>query len=236
MVRYTSYFKIHLFCTLLNKDSPLIQHAFDYWVLSVHTFEVRKHIKGLIFFLLAFKNYRLTALVLFYKLSLFFFHIMTQSHRFLKTKQISVIGVPFNGGQPRKGVEEGPARLVEAGILNQIEELGYTVAHEANNDLEDLRPTQDPDTLGLKQPKFVSAVTKRTAKQIQDSANKGNFVLTLGGDHSIALGTVSGVFGAYPDACLVWVDAHGVSFFLKKKERLSANQITSTGYQYTIYY
>ncbi|KAI8878352.1 arginase [Backusella circina FSU 941] len=134
---------------------------------------------------------------------------MTQPHRFLKTRQVSVIGVPFNGGQPRAGVEEGPARLVEAGILNQIEELGYTVAYEANNDLDDLRPAEDPDTMGLKQPKFVSAVTKRTAKQIQETASKGDFVLTLGGDHSIALATVSGVFSAHPDACLVWVDAHG---------------------------
>jgi arginase len=136
---------------------------------------------------------------------------MTQTHRFLKTKEVSVIGVPFNGGQPRKGVEQGPTRLVEFGLLNQIEELGWTVDYEGNENITSFRPSDDPDVLNLKQPKYVSAVTKHVSQQISESASKGNFVLTLGGDHSVALATVSGVFSAYPDACLVWVDAHGVS-------------------------
>jgi arginase len=38
----------------------------------------------------------------------------------------------------------------------------------------------------------------------------------LGGDHSVALATVSGVFGAYPNACLIWVDAHAVSIYITK--------------------
>jgi arginase len=132
-------------------------------------------------------------------------------NKFLKDKSVSVIGVPFNGGQPRTGVEDGPIRLVEFGLLNQLQEMGYKVDYEANESIHSLRPAEDPDVLNLKQPKYVSAVTEHVSKQIYQSAKEGKFVLTLGGDHSVALATVSGVFSAYPEACLIWVDAHAVS-------------------------
>lgn len=130
------------------------------------------------------------------------------NNKFLKDNQVSVIGVPFNGGQPRTGVEEGPIRLVEFGLINQLEEMGYQVEYQGNEDVDSLRPAEDPDVLNLKQPKYVSNVTQRVSKQILTSAQQGKFVLTLGGDHSVALATVSGVFGAYPNACLIWIDAH----------------------------
>ncbi|KAG1452719.1 hypothetical protein G6F56_007744 [Rhizopus delemar] len=133
---------------------------------------------------------------------------MSAQHKFLKNKSVSVIGVPFNGGQPRTGVEEGPIRLVEFGLLNQIQEMGWQVDYESNEDVQSLRPEHDPDVLNLKQPKYVSAVTERVAKQINKSAEEGKFVLTLGGDHSLGIATVTGVFQAHPEACLIWVDAH----------------------------
>ncbi|GAA5798424.1 arginase [Helicostylum pulchrum] len=133
---------------------------------------------------------------------------MTQTSKFLKSSAVSVIGVPFSGGQPRGGVDEGPVRLVEFGILNQIEELGWSVEYEGNENLDSLRPKEDPDTLNLKQPKYVSAVTEHVSKQIYNAAKEGKFVLTLGGDHSVGLATVTGVLRAYPNACLIWVDAH----------------------------
>lgn len=133
------------------------------------------------------------------------------SYIFLAANKVSIVGVPFNGGQPREGVEEGPLRLVEFGLAEQLKEMGWQVEHEANKNITQLRPESDPDVLNLKQPKYVSAVTQHVSKQIYERAKAGNFVLTLGGDHSVALATVSGVFGAHPDACLVWVDAHAVS-------------------------
>lgn len=130
------------------------------------------------------------------------------NNKFLKDNQVAVIGVPFNGGQPRTGVEEGPIRLVEFGLLNQLEEMGYKVDYQGNEDIPSMRPLEDPDVFNLKQPKYVSKVTEAVSKQISTAAQQGKFVLTLGGDHSVALGTVTGIFSTYPDACLVWVDAH----------------------------
>ncbi|KAI8979078.1 arginase [Mycotypha africana] len=141
---------------------------------------------------------------------------MTHMHKFLKTNQVSVIGVPFNGGQPHTGVEQGPARLVEFGLIEQLQEMGYQVEYEANAKLQEnpdafrtVSAEEDKDPVAhLKQPAYVSAVTKHVSEQILKSAQEGKFVLTLGGDHSVGLSTVSGVLGAYPDARLIWVDAH----------------------------
>ncbi|KAI9263267.1 arginase [Phascolomyces articulosus] len=133
---------------------------------------------------------------------------MASTDPLVKSNQVSIIGVPFNGGQPQKGVEKGPLRLVESGLAEQLQELGWQVDYEANEHIGELRPASDPDVMNLKQPKFVSAVTQNVAHQIHERAKQGKFVLTLGGDHSVALATVSGVFGSYPNACLVWVDAH----------------------------
>ena len=53
-------------------------------------------------------------------------------------------------------------------------------------------PNADPDVRGMKNPLAVSAVTKKLSEQVYMHAKEGRCVLTLGGDHSIAIGTISG--------------------------------------------
>ncbi|CAO3674436.1 unnamed protein product [Umbelopsis vinacea] len=129
-------------------------------------------------------------------------------YKFLKNRRAAVLAFPFNGGQGREGVELGGMQLVEHGILEQLKEMGWQTTFEPNHIIDSLRPTSDEDIQGLKKPRFVSAVTKKVADQVSTAAKAGDFVVTLGGDHSLAMGTVSGVFDAYPDACLIWIDAH----------------------------
>jgi arginase len=74
-------------------------------------------------------------------------------------------------------------------------------------------PTSDPDLRGMKNPLAVSAVTKRLSEQVYAHAKEGRCVLTLGGDHSIAIGTVSGTAKAIRERlgremAVIWVDAH----------------------------
>jgi arginase len=123
-------------------------------------------------------------------------------------KKVGIVGVPFSGGQPRDGVEEGPVRLVEYGLVNQLKEMEWEVEFDGHHDFKKLRPEFDPDVGKLKRPRYVSAVTKSVKDEVSKYAKDGKMVLTLGGDHSLAIGTVSGVLEAYPDACLIWVDAH----------------------------
>ncbi|KAI9316376.1 arginase [Dichotomocladium elegans] len=136
---------------------------------------------------------------------------MTSSEfsKLLKPTQVTVVGVPFNAGQPRDGVEHGPSKLVEFGLLNQLEEMGWQVKYIDNQSaIDKLKPKYDPVVQNLKNSKYVSDVTRYVCAQIEHEAKDGNFVLTLGGDHSIALATLSGVLAAHPDACVIWVDAH----------------------------
>lgn len=72
---------------------------------------------------------------------------------------------------------------------------------------------QDPPYRGMKNPKAVSAVTRRIADQVYSHASQGRLVLTLGGDHSIAIGTVGGTARAIRErlgreVAVIWVDAH----------------------------
>ena len=74
-------------------------------------------------------------------------------------------------------------------------------------------PKSDPDHRNMKNPRAVSAVTEKLAEQVYEHASQGRFVLTLGGDHSIAIGTIAGTSKAIKERlgreiAVIWVDAH----------------------------
>lgn len=105
--------------------------------------------------------------------------------------------------------------LIESGLLTQLrDDLDYKIHHDDTihyyeNDI----PAEDPDHRGMKKPRAVSAVTERLSSQVYEYAKDGKFVLTLGGDHSIAIGTVSGTAKAIRERlgremAVIWVDAH----------------------------
>ncbi|KAJ1911820.1 Arginase, catabolizes arginine to ornithine and urea [Tieghemiomyces parasiticus] len=134
---------------------------------------------------------------------------MTVSRKFNEKKTVSVLGVDFSGGQPKAGVDEGPFQMIEFGILDQIKELGWGVEFDGSfPNYKKLVPVEDPDIGNMKHPRAVSNVTRALARHVRDSAMKGNFALSLGGDHSIAIGTVSGTAAVHDDFCLIWIDAH----------------------------
>jgi arginase len=93
-------------------------------------------------------------------------------------------------------------------------ELEYNLHGDSEARLyTDLVPQSDPDYRKMKNPRAVSAVTKRIAEQTYAHAKEGRLVLTLGGDHSIAIGTVAGTAKAIRERsgreiALIWVDAH----------------------------
>ncbi|KAF9482821.1 arginase [Pholiota conissans] len=123
-------------------------------------------------------------------------------------KTCAIVGCPFSGGQPKAGVDQGPIHLVEAGLIGQIENLGWKVKFEGHHEFEDISAASDPPIGILKNPRLVSRVTQSVAQVVGDHVAKGELPVTLGGDHSLAMGTISGTLSKYPDACVVWVDAH----------------------------
>jgi arginase len=117
--------------------------------------------------------------------------------------------------QRKPGVETAPLALIESSLLTQLRtELGYEVHHDdAVQSYKDLMQASDPDVRGMRNPLTVSAVTQKLSEQVYAHAKEGRFALTLGGDHSIAIGTISGVAKATRerlgrDMAVIWVDAH----------------------------
>jgi arginase len=128
---------------------------------------------------------------------------------------LGVVAVGFSGGQPKPGVDAAPMALVEAGLIKQLEEdLDFTVAYDDKvHSYSGLIPADDPPYRNMKGPKFCSAVTKEVSEQVYEYAKDGKLVLTLGGDHSIAIGTISGTARAVRERlgrelAVIWVDAH----------------------------
>ena len=117
--------------------------------------------------------------------------------------------------QCKPGVDAAPTALIQAGILDQLkDDLGYTLHHDDKvHAYSEIIPEADPDFRNMKKPLAVSAVTQKLSQQVYDRAIGGRFVLTLGGDHSIAIGTISGTAKAIRerlgrDIAVIWVDAH----------------------------
>ncbi|KAJ7685595.1 Ureohydrolase [Mycena polygramma] len=120
----------------------------------------------------------------------------------------AIVGCPFSGGQPRVGVDQGPIHMVEAGLVQQLTELGWAVKFDGHHQFEEVNAISDPPIGKLKNPRLVSAVTEAVAKVVGGHAKNGELPVTLGGDHSLAMGTISGTLDAYPEACVIWIDAH----------------------------
>ncbi|KAF8623588.1 hypothetical protein AX15_006353 [Amanita polypyramis BW_CC] len=121
---------------------------------------------------------------------------------------LAIVGCPFSGGQAKPGVDDGPIRLVQAGLIDRLKGLGWSVQFDGHHQFEHINVQDDPPIGILKNPRLVSRVTESVAKVVGDHAKKGQLPVTLGGDHSLAVGTIYGTLSAHSDACVIWVDAH----------------------------
>ncbi|KAJ3267131.1 Arginase, catabolizes arginine to ornithine and urea [Chytriomyces hyalinus] len=131
--------------------------------------------------------------------------------RYLKSQSVALIGAGFSGGQPKGGVDQGPTVLFNEGnLVSQIKELEWEVEVEDHfPQMEHLKPNHE-DTYGiLKNVEYTSKVTHRIHDSVKKACEDGKLALTIGGDHSIAIGTVSGSLAVHKNIGLIWVDAHG---------------------------
>lgn len=131
---------------------------------------------------------------------------MSTPFKFVKP-QVAFVNAPFSHGQPKRGTETGPVQLIKHGLAQQVETLGLSVdAIEDHSGFSVLE--NDTDIGKLKYPRTVSAATEKVYQEVKKHAQAGKLPVTLGGDHSLAMGTISGSLSAHPELCVVWVDAH----------------------------
>ena len=129
----------------------------------------------------------------------------------LPRRNIRILGVPLDLGQSRRGVDMGPSAVRVAGLQARLEALGHRV-QDAGNIAVDIAETQ---SIGQHDAKYLHAITEtcaREAEQVLETLAAGQTPLVLGGDHSIAVGTVSGVAEFHrrkqQTIGLIWIDAH----------------------------
>jgi arginase len=126
-------------------------------------------------------------------------------------QKISIVGVPMDLGADRRGVDMGPSALRYADLEERLEGLGYEVEDlgDVGVIIPETRHFGDPKAKYLKE---ISDACVHLANLVLDVRQQGGTPLVLGGDHSIAVGTVSGVAESFrirgERIGLLWFDAH----------------------------
>ena len=119
---------------------------------------------------------------------------------------ITVVGIPMDLGQARRGVDMGPSALHYAGLNARLRGLGYVVDDRGNIEIAE-RSTLPPEGGMAFLPAVVRAC-ERMYEAGREAIAQGRVPIFVGGDHSISMGTIGGVTHDGPCGVL-WVDAHG---------------------------
>ena len=127
------------------------------------------------------------------------------------TRKIRVLGVPLDMGASRRGVDMGPSAMRVAGLEARLEALGHHVVDGGNIRVE-IAETQGYGDRKARYLKEIAETCTRTAEAVVETLEEGLTPLVLGGDHSIAAGSISGVSEFYRRSNqkigLLWIDAH----------------------------
>jgi arginase len=126
-------------------------------------------------------------------------------------KQIRVIGVPLDLGQSRRGVDMGPSAVRVAGLEARLEAVGHNV-EDGGNVAVAIPEQKKEGAAHAKYLKEITATCTKSAELVMKTLEAGKVPLVLGGDHSVAAGTVAGVAEFYrkqnQKIGLIWIDAH----------------------------
>ncbi|MFC0559174.1 arginase [Halalkalibacter alkalisediminis] len=124
-----------------------------------------------------------------------------------KIKQVSIVGVPMDLGQLRRGVDMGPSALRYAGLIEEIVRLGYQVKDAGDLVIE--REATNPSEKGrLVNLNEVVSVNSELQEKVDRIHEDGVFPLILGGDHSVSIGSIAGIAKHYNNLGVIWYDAH----------------------------
>jgi arginase len=123
-------------------------------------------------------------------------------------RRVAIIGAELDLGAGRRGVDMGPSAIRYAGLGERLAALGIA-SEDWGNFYTPLRETTDvgsPDARFLDQ---IRQTCERIAEQVRAAAESGFVPLVLGGDHSVALGTLGGLASLHGPGGVLWFDAHG---------------------------
>ncbi|TML68964.1 MAG: arginase [Actinobacteria bacterium] len=126
-----------------------------------------------------------------------------------QARQVAVIGAALDLGQSRRGVDMGPSAIRYAGLEERLGALGCDVRDHGNVETAHPEGTVVTDERARYLPEILDACA-RVAALVGEALVDGAFPLVLGGDHSVALGTLAGLARHHgAPGGVIWVDAHG---------------------------
>ena len=120
---------------------------------------------------------------------------------------ISLIGAPMDLGADRRGVDMGPSAIRYADITEKLQALGHDVDN-LDSILVPEPETRSPGDPRLKYLEQIVAAANELARRVEQRIAQGSLPIILGGDHSIALGSIGGAANALGKLGVIWFDAH----------------------------
>jgi arginase len=124
-------------------------------------------------------------------------------------QRVDIVGVPMDLGASRRGVDMGPSAIRYAKLHEALGKLGIATIVDRGNLEVPIRESADADDASAKFLNVITEVCNDLAQIVDEAVRAGGLPIVLGGDHSIAVGTLDGLTrarGAPPG--LVWIDAH----------------------------
>lgn len=129
---------------------------------------------------------------------------------------VALVGAPLADGQPLGGVDLGPDAMRAGGLEQVVKNLGWGFVDMGNT----ARPGPQPPYTSEDDPNYYGPELVENAlangegvgnvhRMVKEAAKDDRFVLTVGGDHSIAAGSITALYQSRPDMAVVWIDAHG---------------------------
>ena len=133
---------------------------------------------------------------------------MNEANAMRDRPKVAILGAPLDLGTSRRGVDMGPSAIRYSGLAERIEELGGDVVDYGNVSAEmpELATVRDEAVRYLP---AILATCSQIATRLAGVVREDRFPLILGGDHSIAMGTLAGLHSVHGTGGVLWVDAHG---------------------------
>lgn len=123
--------------------------------------------------------------------------------------RVDIVGVPMDLGASRRGVDMGPSAVRYAKLHQKLERLGIATIVDHGNLQVPIRESAALDDATAKYLHVIQEVCARLSNVVEGAIRDGGMPVVLGGDHSIAMGTLAGLGRAYGEPPgLVWIDAH----------------------------
>jgi arginase len=123
-------------------------------------------------------------------------------------RRVAIIGAELDLGAGRRGVDMGPSAIRYAGLGERLAALGIA-SEDRGNVYTEIRETADP---GDPNARFLAQIRKtceQIADRVREAAERGLTPLVLGGDHSVAIGSIGGLASLHGPGAVLWFDAHG---------------------------